>query len=270
MNSLRAGQAVAVWNVLDGVWSVREVYRRVEFFIDEVGVGELIRTRERTVVEDQVSPFNVSAERAGAALVGEAPFEDWLPDPARVPLLMCECGDLLCGALMVRLTRSGDTVQWADWAWERFYEDAEPVNMPSVTFCVTEYLEAVGDAVQRGGDGPRLLTRVRVRRPGPWWRNLRRVPEERTDRRTMLGWLEAQAVTPDLAAAEGDYFNFLSELDQAQSLVAGVGGKVSKLSSTQRGEARRSLDVVMASRHRRGLPLDTVRAAQWFLALLHE
>lgn len=271
MNMLVAGHGVAVGNVNDGVWSVREVYERVEFFIDDTGLGELITARGLGLVEDQVSPFDVSPEQARAALVGDAAFEDWLDDAVQVPLLlMCPCGDLQCGALTVRLSRSDDAVQWTDWAWEDFHAYTESVALPTMTFALGEYLGAVEDAAQLGAGGLTLLTRVKVRRPGPWWRNVRRLPEARTDQRTMLGWLEAQAVNPNKAEADGDYFEFLSALDHAQSLIAGVGEQVGKLSAAHRADAWRGLDGVMASRHRRSLPADTFRAAQWFLARLSE
>lgn len=265
MNRLAAGQGVAVGNVADGVWSVREVFERVEFFIDDIGLGELITARGLGLVEDQVSPFDVSPERARAALVGDAAFEDWLADAVRVPLLMCPCGDLQCGAVTVRLSRTDDAVQWTDWAWEDFHAHTESVALPTMTFALGEYLGAVEDAARLGVGELTLLTRVKVRRPGLWWRRMRRLPEERTDQRTMLGWLEAQAVKPNVTEADGDYFEFLSALDHAQSLIAGVGGQVGKLSAAHRADARWGLEVVMASRHQRSLPEDTLRAVRWFL-----
>jgi hypothetical protein len=41
-------------------------------------------------------------------------------DPARVALYACpECGDLGCGAVFASVVRSGDLIEWQNFAWER-------------------------------------------------------------------------------------------------------------------------------------------------------
>ena len=49
----------------------------------------------------------------------------------RVPILVCEeCGDVACGAIAVRIERSGPVVKWWDWAFENGSEPARPLDWP--------------------------------------------------------------------------------------------------------------------------------------------
>ncbi len=41
----------------------------------------------------------------------------------RVPLYLCPCGDLGCGALTVSIERRGEVVRWADFGWESNLEE---------------------------------------------------------------------------------------------------------------------------------------------------
>ena len=46
--------------------------------------------------------------------------------PNRVALFVCpECGDLACGAITFELSRDGDTVRWAHFAYENGYDDTQ-------------------------------------------------------------------------------------------------------------------------------------------------
>lgn len=46
--------------------------------------------------------------------------------PNRVALFVCpECDDLACGAITLELSRDGDTVRWARFAYENGYDDTQ-------------------------------------------------------------------------------------------------------------------------------------------------
>jgi len=202
-------------------------------------------------------------------MAGEAPFEDWIPDTSRIPLLVCPCGDLCCGALTVRLSRDTSGVQWSEWAWEDSPEPAQP--LPSLPVCHFEpatYEETLRDAEHLALANRDPMTRVRVHQPGPWWRNILRIPQERTDPGAMLGWLHAEAVIPALGEADDDYADFLINLDSAQTLLAGAASSNGELDSRQRAEAIDALIAVAQSPHRISLPLETLDAVRWHLERL--
>jgi hypothetical protein len=78
---------------------------------------------------DQVTPFEFVTMDARSVMAGEAPFEEWIPDTSRIPLLVCPCGDLCCGALTVRLSRDTNGVEWSEWAWENYMDPAQPPGL---------------------------------------------------------------------------------------------------------------------------------------------
>ncbi len=61
----------------------------------------------------------------------------------RVLLFVCpECGDIGCGAITVRITRSGSDVIWSDFARENGYEDPSPISCEPIQFGASEYWHA--------------------------------------------------------------------------------------------------------------------------------
>lgn len=150
----------------DGPWVVREVYDRIEFVIDGQGVSALVAATEIGSTQGEVTPFEMPATDAVAVLTGATRYDDSVSDTGRVPLLVCGvCGDLMCGALTVALSRHDGAVHWADWAWESPDADAV-IPLPSLPICRFErhaYDRALREAQQRASITP--TTQVRVRRP---------------------------------------------------------------------------------------------------------
>ncbi len=68
---------------------------------------------------DNVSVLTQAWGRFGAQLLLRRPSA--LPS-GRVPLYLCPCGDLGCGALTVAVTRAGDVVRWSDFGSEVDHE----------------------------------------------------------------------------------------------------------------------------------------------------
>ena len=80
----------------------------------------------------QISPLGWSSASAAhrvhtvAQLLGKKPS---LLASGRVPVLVCEdCGDVVCGALAVRIVRGPDQVIWTDWMFENGYEAGRPLT----------------------------------------------------------------------------------------------------------------------------------------------
>ena len=180
MTSLSVSTALSISNEIDGKWVVREVSNRVDFVLDGRGLSDLVEATEIGRLDYQVTPFELTTIDARSVMAGEAPFEEWIPDTSRIPLLVCPCGDLLCGALTVRLSRDINGVEWSEWAWDNYMEAAQPLpSLPVCRFEPTTYEETLRDAERLALTNRDPMTRVRVRQPGPWWRNILRIPQER-------------------------------------------------------------------------------------------
>lgn len=166
------------------------------------------------------------------------------------------------------MSRHHDEIEWSEWAWENYYEPLAPLSLPTCRFDANAYADALQEA-----DGLALanrdpLTRMRVRAPGPWWRNIVHDPSERADPQAMLAWLNAEAVKPTLGDAEGDYADFLIDLDWAQTLLAGEASSKGPMSDELRAEAVSTLRAVSDSLHSISLPWETLKAVRWHLSRL--
>lgn len=269
MTSFSVSTAPSIANEYDGKWVVREVSNRVDFVLDGRGLSGLVEVTEIGGLDYQVTPFEFVTVDARSVMAGEAPFEEWIPDTSRIPLLVCPCGDLCCGALTVRLTRDTSGVEWSEWAWEDYFEPAQPLpSLPVCRFEPTTYDETLRDAERLALANRDPMTRVRVRPPGPLWRNIFRITQERTDAGAMLGWLHAEAVIRALGEAHGGYADFLINMDSAQTLLAGAASSNGELDGHQRAEAIDALLAVDQSPHRISLPRETLDAVRWHLERL--
>ena len=74
----------------------------------------------------------------------------------RAVLYRCpECLDLSCGVLAVRVTREGDDIVWADFAWESDRESVSPRGdvahsvLPELRFAAAKYDELLRNVVAR-------------------------------------------------------------------------------------------------------------------------
>jgi hypothetical protein len=269
VTSFSVSTAVSIANEHDGKWVVREVSNRVDFVLDGRALSGLVEATEIGGLNGQVTPFEFVTVDARSVLAGETPFEESIPDTSRIPLLVCPCGDLLCGALTVRLSRDTNGVKWSEWAWENYVDPAQPLpSLPVCRFEPTTYEETLRDAERLALANRGPMTRIRVRQPGPWWRNILRIPQERTDAGAMLGWLHAEAVIPALGEADGEYADFLINMDSAQTLLAGAASSNGELDGHQRTEAIDALLAVDQSPHRTSLPPETLDAVRWHLERL--
>lgn len=254
---------------LDGPWVVREVYDRIEFVIDGQGLSALDEATEVGSTQGEVTPFEMPATDAVAVLNGALRYDDSVPETGRVPLLVCGvCGDLMCGALTVALSRHDGAVYWADWAWESHGADAA-IPLPSMPVCRFErslYDGALREAQRRASLTP--VTQVRVRRPGRQWRKPFGLPELRTDPDAMLDWLLAEPVLPALDDASPEYADLLADLTHAQALIAGAHSSGSPLVGDFRREVIGALEALLASPHCMSLPSQTAEAVRWHLQQL--
>ena len=73
---------------------------------------------------------------------------------------------------------------------------------------------------------------------------------------------------PTVDEADGDYADFLNNLDSAQTLLAGAAGRNRRLYGHQRAEAIDALIAVDHSPHRISLPRETLDAVRWHLERL--
>lgn len=269
MTSFSVSTALSIANEHDGKWVVREVSNRVDFVLDGFSLSDLVEATEIGGLDYQVTPFELTYIDARSVMAGEAPFQEWIPDTSRIPLLVCPCGDLCCGALTVRLSRDTTGVEWSEWAWEDYMDSAEPLpSLPVCHFEPTTYAETLRDAERLALANRDPMTRVRVRQPGPWWRNSLRIPQERNDIGARLGWLHTEALIPTVDEADGDYADFLDNLDSAQTLLAGASGRNRRLDGHQRAAAIDALIAVDRSPHRISLPWETLDAVRWHLERL--
>lgn len=268
MTSLSVSTAPVIANESDGKWWAREVRQRVEFVLDGRTLSDLLEQGGFEGVEYMVTPFETVALDPVAVLAGQTPYEDWIPDTSRVPLLVCPCGDLYCGAVTVRMSRHHDKVEWSDWSWENYDEPLAPLSLATCRVDANAYADALQEAEGLALANRNSVTRMRVRAPGPWWRNIVRDPSERTDPQTMLAWLNAEAVKPALGDAEGDYAAFLIDLDWAQTLLAGEASSKEGMNDELRSEAVSALRGVSVSPHRICLPPETLQAVRWHLSRL--
>ena len=79
----------------------------------------------------------------------------------RVLLFVCpECGDIGCGAIAVRITRSGSDVIWSDFARENGYEEPLPIDCDPIRFNARDYWNALEGCVA-GGRSNTSLERTR-------------------------------------------------------------------------------------------------------------
>jgi hypothetical protein len=91
--------------------------------------------------------------RLGTALVPtDVIFRDELtlavPGPlpsGRVPLYICPCGDYDCGVIAVRISHSGDSFLWNEFAWEDHSNEVTIVkNLGPFRFQDEQYRKALG------------------------------------------------------------------------------------------------------------------------------
>lgn len=250
----------------DGVYETRTVEACLDYLLDGISVRDLIRQWNGDTPESHLTVFDLTdGNRAVRVMSGMEPFDDWVEDLTRVPVLLCWCGDLLCGAVTVRLTMDAGSISWSDWAWENFHGEPERLTAaPGFTFSAESYLAALsqGCGLARELAGT-VETEVRVRTPVIRWRH--RGSGHRHRQHRMLERLHARPIRPALVDATGSYGDFLMDLDSAQAMVTGLcSANAQDRRSSDLEEAVALLRSLKASPHLRRLPRPTQRAIAWF------
>ena len=106
---------------------------------------------------------------------------------------------------------------WSDWAWEDYLEPPDALTLPTHVFEVTQYEEALNEGKRIASTNAAPMTRVRVRAPGPWRRNLRQLAEEHTDGAATSGWLRAEPVLQGAKTPHAEYRDLLDHLATVQT-----------------------------------------------------
>ena len=269
VNKLRCVDGTHAMSEIDGRLARQTTYARIEFEIDGRELHSYVVDEEgRPLASGDVTVYDSGLAEPVAILQG-APFDadPQLTASGRSPILMCLCGDPYCGALLARIEIAGGTVTWTDWVWDHFYEPARPaINIPDFTFDLDQYSEQMRQAAARSR-APRPISIVEA----PWWDPiLDYVFPERRERprqilRRHLAGIEARAVTPSLADADGDYADFLAALAEAQAFVAGWHSRNAPRTPADRARTIEALKSVRGSAFVDRLPWVTIDAIDWFL-----
>lgn len=263
VTSLSVSTALWVSDTCTRRWIIREVLSRVDFIVDGRRLADLLSAETLDPHEGLVTMFDNDRNYALDLLSGKDRDESYR-DPARVPILECACGDLLCGALTVKLAVGTKEVVWSEWAWD---DEVQPQRklpaLPVCRFDADEYADALRTAFNILDARQMPVSRMRVRRPNSWWQNLRGLSEDRTN--TKLSWLHADAVHPTIGEADDDYCDFLIDLYTAQTMLTGEASGGPRLGGESRTEVVEALKAVSRSPHRISLPPQTLEAIKWYL-----
>lgn len=118
---------------------------------------------QRPLATGDVSLFDSGLASPTETLLGRMPFDPELSESGRTPILMCQCGDPYCGALMARIIVTDQSVSWTDWSWDHFYAPSRPaINIPDFNFDLTQYTDELLGAEERSA-GQRPISVVEVR-----------------------------------------------------------------------------------------------------------
>lgn len=271
---------IAGMNVLkctDGNYTMSEGGRRtqrittytgIEFVIDGGAFRNFVVDEERRpLATGDVSLFDSGLDSPAEILLGKMVFDPELSGSGRTPILMCQCGDPYCGALMARIIVTDQSVSWTDWAWDHFYKPSQPAsNIPDFIFDLRQYTEEVVAASERSAE-ERPVSVVEVRETYSFLDFVfpQREKSARLNLRKRLTELHARAVSPSLDDAEGDYVDFLADLTATQALVTCWHSKRAPRTDAQRAEIIEGLSGLLASPFVERLPDVTADAMEWFL-----
>ncbi|WP_457252746.1 hypothetical protein [Pedococcus sp. P5_B7] len=264
VNSIAVSSGLSVWNESDGSADLRHVVRRVEFLLDSQPLSSLLEQAGDAVEpESYVTVFEVDPSGAREVLQGQRRFEDWLTDTERIPIMVCPCGDLLCGALTVQLETNQSMVRWSNWAWDNYHEPLEPIgSIPTFEFSVDEYLSALLQATRGAREGGVPMTRTSVRSPRHSWRSPLRFGFERTDSHAMLDRLDVELLESRLDEPEqAGLLDMLTRLGTARDAIPPIAAGSS--SAQTREELLHLLESIAASPQRIFLPTPTLASVQW-------
>ncbi len=98
---------------------------------------------QMSVLDDMVETKQRRSYARMLSLLETSPFPS-----GRVPLFICFCGDLDCGALTVDISSTADTVRWSDFGsgstWEEgLYQSDHMKRTGPFTFERSAYLDAL-------------------------------------------------------------------------------------------------------------------------------
>ena len=265
MSTLACQATTWTRDVCDGAYVTRTVEACLDYVLDGRSVRDLVAEWDDDLPDQLLTVFDLADRDKGAGVMsGTAPYDDWVENRMRIPVLLCPCGDLMCGAVTVQLTAGGDATSWSEWAWENFQDEPQSLAAaPSYVFAADHYRTALVGATELAGKlQGRIETEVRVRDPLIRWRH--RGSERPQRQRRMLQRLHAEPIKPTLAGAVGSYADFLADLAAAQALVTRCCSGDAGIRRSSSGEALAILRSLRASPHLQSLPTPTQRAIAWF------
>ena len=118
-------------NVIATVPATRGQHAFLDIHVDGKPLAQHF-TGRRGAHPSDVSPLGWSSASAAtraeivAQLLGERRSE---LESGRVPVLVCEnCGDVGCGAIVVRILRDAGHIMWTDWFYETGYMPGRPLE----------------------------------------------------------------------------------------------------------------------------------------------
>lgn len=244
-----------------GRWVERQVFSRVEFVVDGRGLSEQVAEANAGRPE-MVTLFELGSLDARSVLMGEG-TGNWMEGTSRIPLLVCWCGDPHCGAVTAQFSRDATGVTWSDWAYEDYLSPPVALPLPTHVFEPTSYERALTEGKRLALANADPETHMRVRVPGPWWRNVLGIAEERTDLAAMRGWLRAEPVVAVGRETHVGYRDLVDQLAAAQRLIRSAASTQGEIFAAQRRAAIDALTAISESPHRISLPSYTLDSVHW-------
>lgn len=268
VNAFKCADGTYTTSVIDGQTQRVTTFIGVEFVVDDRPFRDYVVDDEGCpLATGDVSLFDSGLAAPAEVLLQQEPFDPELTGSGRTPILMCQCGDPYCGALMARISVTDQSVTWTDWAWDHFYKPSRPaINIPDFIFEVRQYADELVRASERSAH-ERPVSVVEARWTYSFLDFLfpKRENNARVSLRKRLTALHAKAVAPSLDDADGDYGDFLGQLAAIQSLVTDWHAKRAPQTDAQRAEIIEGLTNLLTSAFAERLPDVTTDAMEWFL-----
>jgi hypothetical protein len=146
------------YSQIDLMERARAVAPRVRF-LDVVIDGRPLMDIEEIAELDTVSRFDFADLDAARKCVSDLTPDDFVADSRAVLLYVCPlCGDVGCGAVQVRVSRSADDFDWGGFFYVNGIDDPKPLAIGPFKFEAEAYLKTMRDVLDRLGrlEGPFL------------------------------------------------------------------------------------------------------------------
>jgi len=99
---------------------------------------------------DLITPLGWGTREAEKRAIDELLVKEipTLPSGRALVYVCAECGDIGCGAIAVRVERTGDQITWSGFAYENGYEEARDIAAEAIHFEAQEY-SAIFETIKR-------------------------------------------------------------------------------------------------------------------------